>query len=305
MGAVGVPSLSFDFDACLLRLVEEGCTVSFVQRGCLNTKSYIRRSPRKSLGQHFLVDGAYLNRIMKASQISSSDIVLEVGPGRGSLTSRLIDSALQVICIELDQDLADALPEKLGMPLNLTVVNADARQVDIDKIMNSQKYKLVANLPYYAATPIIRKFLEDEYSPELLVVMVQREVARAMVAKPGNMSVLSVATQCYANARLVCHVPAKAFRPPPSVVSSVVLLEPRSEPYVVREKRDTFFSIVRAGFSARRKQLKNSLSHGLGVDSGIVATALDKADIDGTRRAETLSLNEWVNLHLTMELIVE
>ena len=305
MGAVGVPSLSSGFDTCLLCLVEERCTVSFIQRGCLNNNFHMRRSPRKSLGQHFLVDGAYLNRIMKAAQISSSDIILEVGPGRGSLTSRLVDTAHEVICIELDQDLAVTLPEKLGMPSNLTVVNADARQFKIDEIINSQKYKLVANLPYYAATPIIRKFLEDENPPQLLVVMVQREVARAMVAKPGNMSMLSVATQCYADSRLVCHVPAKAFRPPPSVVSSVVSLEPHSEPYVVREKRDTFFSIVRAGFSARRKQIKNSLSHGLGIDAGIVATALDKADIDGTRRAETLSLSEWVNLHLTMETKVE
>ena len=305
MGAVGVPGLSCGFDTCLLCLVEEGCTVSFIQRGYLNNKSRIRRSPRKSLGQHFLVDGAYLNRIINASKISGSDVVLEVGPGKGALTSRLIDAASKVICIEIDQELADILPEKLGAPANLTVVNADARQVNIDEIMNGQKYKLVANLPYYAATPIIRRFLEDESPPELLVVMVQREVARAMVAKPGNMSVLSVATQCYADSRLVCHVPAKAFRPPPAVVSSVVLLEPRSEPYIVREKRDAFFSIVRAGFSARRKQLKNSLSHGLGVDNSIVAAGLHNADIDGTRRAETLSLNEWVNLHVSMETIIE
>lgn len=256
-----------------------------------------RRIPRKSLGQHFLVDGAYLNRIIKASDLSLNDIVIEIGPGQGSLTTRLLEIASQVICVEIDEYLSSSLISRLDDPNNLTVINADARWIDIDTITHNSPYKLVANLPYYAANPIVRKFLEADNSPTLLVVMVQREVARSMLAKPGKMNILSVATQCYATPKLVCNVPPKAFRPSPSVMSSVVSLTVRESPLVTKEYRQSFFDVVRAGFSAPRKQIRNSLSHGLNIPPDKALGLLNAALIDWRRRAETVTLEEWVNLH--------
>lgn len=256
-----------------------------------------RRGTRKSLGQHFLVDGAYLNRIIKASDLSQNDLVVEIGPGQGALTSRLLEMAGQVICVEIDEYLSAGLMDRLYNPSNLTVINADARFIDIETVTSNRPYKLVANLPYYAANPIVRKFLEADNRPTRMIVMVQREVARSMLAKPGKMNILSVATQCYATPKLVCNVPPKAFRPAPSIMSSVVSLTLRDNPLVTKVSRQSFFDVVRAGFSAPRKQLRNSLSHGLNVVPDQALALLDAAHIDWRRRAETVTLEEWVDLH--------
>ena len=173
-----------------------------------------------------------------------------------------------------------------------------ARDVDIGSLVDGHtSYKLVANLPYYAASPIIRRFLEADRKPELMVVMVQREVAQTMTAAPGKMGLLSVATQYYARPSLVCDVPPEAFNPPPKITSAVVRLEVRPEPAVAVADRDAFFALVRAGFSAPRKQLRNSLSHGLGVPGAEVGEFLEGLDLDGSRRAETLTIEEWAALY--------
>ena len=256
-----------------------------------------RRRPRKSLGQHFLTDARIAGRIVAAAEPSETHTILEVGPGNGALTRRLAQSGCRIVAIELDGQLADALPARLGHPDNLTVHHGDARHADIAALVGAgQPYKVVANLPYYAAAPIIRRFLEAETPPELMVVMVQREVADAMTAAPGQMTLLSVATQFYAQAMTVAQVPARAFRPPPRVASTVVKLAVRPEPVVAVADRERFFALARAGFAAPRKQLRNSLIQGSGASPEVVSGALARAGIDPQRRPATLSLPEWAAL---------
>ena len=256
--------------------------------------------PRKALGQHFLGDGRILNRILTAADLTPQDVVLEIGPGRGVLTRQLVRRAARVIAVELDSALAAALPARLGHPSNLEVVAADARTVDIAARLGApMPYKVIANLPYYAANPILRRFLEMDaaYRPQLMTVMVQREVAESIAAVPGKMSLLSVAIQFYALPRLICIVPPSAFRPPPKVASAVVRLDLRPQPAVAVDDTAAFFALVRAGFAAPRKQLRNSLSHGLSQPGSCIDPLLAAAGIDGRRRAETLSLAEWAALY--------
>ncbi len=269
--------------------------------------------PRKSLGQHFLVDAGILRRIVAAADLAPEDVALEIGPGRGALTRRLLARAARVVAVELDAGLAAALPGRLGNPPNLTVVSGDARTVDIGALVRAGApeapgdrpaclaYKVAANLPYYAANPIIRRFLEAEPRPRSMVLMLQREVADSMTAASGKMSLLAVATQYYATSRPVCLVPPGAFRPVPKVTSAVVRLDLRERPAVEVANTEAFFDLVRAGFSAPRKQLRNSLSHGLGLPAGVVGGLLASAGIDGQRRAETLSIEEWAAVYTVRE----
>lgn len=261
------------------------------------------RRRRKSLGQHFLTDQRTVCRIVHAAALKSDDLVIEIGPGRGVLTRRLVELVETVIALELDPELCAQLPVRLGTPHNLICVEADARTADFGPLVPSGRdYKVVANLPYYAANPIIRNLLETVPKPSVLVVMVQKEVADSMVALPGRMGLLSVATQLYAEAQTVCTVPPEAFRPPPAVTSAVVKLVTRAAPAVAVDDGaefvpSEFFDVVRAGFSAPRKQLRNSFSHGLGIASDAASGVLDRAGVDGQRRAQTLDLAEWGRLY--------
>ena len=261
-----------------------------------------RAGARKSLGQHFLADSRTAGQILDAADLSTDDLIVEIGPGRGVLTRRLVDRVKRVVAIELDGELAAALPSRLDFPVNLTCVEADARVVDLAELIAPEtSYKVVANLPYYAANPIIRRLLESHPKPDLLVVMVQQEVAKNMVAKPGGMGILSVATQFYARAKMVCSVPPKSFRPPPKVTSAVVRLDVLPEPAADVESEGGFFKVVRAGFSAPRKQLRNSLSQGLGIEPTAGGRILEQAGIDATRRPQTLDISEWASVYRVWE----
>ncbi len=267
--------------------------------------------PRKSLGQHFLCDSRIAASIIDAAELTPRDTVVEIGPGRGVLTRRLVQQAGRVVAVELDGRLCGELPARLDWPENLRCVLADAREVDLPDLASAdnlltlservgvdtpQAYKVIGNLPYYAANPIIRRTLESEPPPSLALFMMQKEVADSMTATPGSMTMLSVATQYYANARLVCSVPPSAFRPPPKVRSAVVRLDVYERPAVDTPDRNLFFDVVRAGFSAPRKQLHNSLSHGLGIEPGAAVAVLEQVGIDGRRRPATLSLPEWADV---------
>ena len=257
-----------------------------------------RARPRKALGQHFLTDDRTLNRVLSAAEIGPEDTVLEVGPGRGTLTRRLVSRAAWVIVLELDPRLAAELPARLGGPPNLTVVEADARKMDIGSLLGPDAtYKVVGNLPYYAANLIIRRFLESTPQPRLMVVMVQQEVARSMSAGLGKMGLLSVATQFYAAPKVVCSVPPRLFRPPPKVTSALVRLEVRDRPAVDVADPDAFFAVVRAGFSAPRKQLRNSLGQGLGVPGAVAGGLLADLGLDGSLRPANLSLEDWAMIY--------
>ena len=254
------------------------------------------RRARKSLGQNFLVDGGVRSRIVSAAELTTEDTVVEVGPGRGFLTRALAKRAGSVVAVELDGALAASLEEK-ALP-GVRVVCGDAREVPVESLVDeTTAYKLVANLPYYAASPIVRRFLESRHKPEVMVVMVQREVAQTMTAKQGKMGLLSVATQVYGRPRVVCHVPPRAFRPTPKVWSSVVRIDVYDAPAAPFDSAQGFFEVVRAGFSAPRKQIRNSLANGLVIPSTRSESVLVEAGIDPSRRAQTLTIEEWGQLH--------
>jgi 16S rRNA (adenine1518-N6/adenine1519-N6)-dimethyltransferase len=272
----------------------------------VQTKRRLRQSglkARKGLGQHFLVDEGVLEVIMAAAKVTPDDIIVEVGPGLGILTGELAQRAGGVIAIELDDRLAALLKKTLASFNNVTIINDDVLNIEPGELLRRQRspdYKVVANLPYYITSPVLRHFLEAEAKPTLMVVMVQAEVAQAIAAKPGDMSLLSVSVQFYGRPEIVSRVPAEAFYPAPEVDSAVLRIELYPEPAVAVDEGG-FFELVRAGFAAPRKQLANSLAQGLGLGKAQVLPLLEKADIDGERRAETLTLEEWARLWRVLE----
>lgn len=236
--------------------------------------------------------------MVNAAELTSADTVIEVGPGLGILTEELARLARRVIAIEVDPKLASALAR---LP-NLTILNADVLQVDPSQLMGTEhlSYKVVANLPYYITSPILRHFLEASLKPHLMVVMVQKEVAESIVAEPGEMGLLSVSVQLYGKPVIVHYVPAQAFYPPPKVDSAIVRIDVYQRPAAEVGDVDGFFEVVRAGFSAPRKQLHNALANGLGLSTQRAIELLNQAGISHKRRAQTLALEEWARLYQTV-----
>ena len=275
------------------------------------TKRWLRQfdlQVRKGLGQHFLIDEEVLKLITSAAELASNDIIMEVGPGLGILTKELAKQAGWVVAVELDSKLAAALERTLTSFSNVSIINKDILQVDPDDLLQEQKtrfppvinspfsYKVVANLPYYITSPVLRHFLEALVKPQIMVVMVQKEVAKAIVAETGRMSVLSISVQFYGEPRIISYVPARCFYPAPEVDSTILRIDLYSQPAVAVTDERGFFNLVQAGFSASRKQIVNSLAQGLGLPKAEVLPLLEKADIVPRRRAETLALEEWARL---------
>lgn len=251
--------------------------------------------PQKDLGQHFLIDEHVLDKIIAAAEVGPADTVLEVGPGPGVLTQALAEHAGRVIAVELDQQMVCILQDHLAEFENLEIVPGDILEIEPHELIEGP-YKVVANLPYYITSAVIRHLLETKHKPTILVLMVQWEVAQRILARPGNMSILAISVQFYGRPRLVTRVPAGAFWPPPEVESAVLRIDVYEEPPVAVDDVDWFFKVVRAGFQQKRKQLKNALAGGLHPPKDQVLVALEKAGIDPRRRAETLSLEEWATL---------
>lgn len=250
--------------------------------------------PRKRLGQNFLRDRSFLKQILDAAELRAGDLVLELGAGTGVLTRALAAQARRVIAVELDDSLYDLLQAEFADVPNLELWHGNALDFDPCNRL-AGPYKVVGNIPYYVTGPITRHFLETPCPPQLLVLMVQREVADRIVAAPGELSLLGVSVQFYARPRIVARVPAGAFYPRPKVDSALIRLVPHhlsASP----EETDRFFEVARAGFSTRRKQLVNALSAGLKIGRDTARNLLQMAHIDETRRAETLSLDEWRRL---------
>lgn len=256
---------------------------------------------KKSLGQHFLFDTKVRDAIVKAAQLKSDDLVLEVGPGKGFLTKELIKNCGELIAVEIDVRLVKVLEQLHTTSRNFKIVLGDIRDMDLHSLIpENTKYKVVANLPYYAASRIIRQFLEIEHKPSSLTVMVQLEVANQMIASPGQMGMLSVAIQLYGNPKIVKQVRPSSFKPKPKVSSAVVNIQIYQEFEVEILSVKHFFKVVRGGFSAPRKQLRNSLSKGLNITPQNAEKYLDKCEIDPSRRPQTLSLKEWSKLHVNL-----
>ena len=251
----------------------------------------------KALGQHLLVDRSVLERIVAAAALAPQSEVLEVGPGVGVLTVELSKLARRVVAVELDRRLVGVLRETVRAP-NVEVIEADALAVDLGAVFGGRPYTVVANLPYGVATPLLRRLLYAPPGgrPDELVVMVQREVAQRLAARPGGMSVLAVQAQLVADVVVLFEVGPEAFFPPPDVASAVVRLRPLAGyrvPPLPNEQR--FFQTVEAGFRHRRKQLHNALGD-LGVGAERIQAALAAAGVASERRAETLTLEEWSRL---------
>ena len=251
------------------------------------------RGPKKSLGQHWLKDPDILADIAEAAELTSDDVVLEIGPGLGTLTSRLLARANSVTAVEFDADLARKLPGQFPGK-KLTVVNQDILQFDLNQL--PKKYKVVANVPYYITSKIVEKLMTAENKPSIAVLLVQKEVAERIAAEAGNMSILSVSVQIFAEAELDIEVPRQFFTPPPKVDSQVVILRTRNNPLITPEDQRDFFRIVKAGFSAKRKKLRSSLSGGLGIDKSSVEELLKNAGISPDARAEDLAIEDWKRL---------
>ncbi len=250
---------------------------------------------RKSLGQHFLVDRRVLGKIIASGGITKEDVIIEVGPGLGVLTLEFAKLARQVICIEIDSSLAANLGGRLSGIDNVSILNRDVLGTRPSEVLppGETRYKVIANLPYYITSPVLRHFLEAEVRPCLMVVMVQKEVARSIAAIPGKMSLLSVGVQLYGRAEIISAVPARSFHPVPKVDSAVVRVTSYPEEIIPAGCRGSFFEVVRAGFGSPRKQLINTLSHGLGMDKESVSGRMLEAGIEPKRRAESLSVEEW------------
>ncbi len=251
----------------------------------------------KKLGQNFLIKRGIVDEIVKAADLQEGEPVLEIGPGIGTLTQGLAQSGANVKAIELDTRLLEVLDTTLAQYSNVNIVHGDVLKLDVPSIMNHEPFKVVANLPYYITTPIIMSLLESRLPIERLVVMVQKEVALRMVAKPGtkDYGALSVAVQYYTEPDIVLDVPPKSFLPAPAVTSSVIRCVLRDQPPVDVIDEKLFFRVVKAGFAQRRKTFANTMKT-TGLSKDRIEELLAKANIDGQRRGETFTLQEFADV---------
>lgn len=253
--------------------------------------------PSKGLGQHFLYERGIVQRMVRQAGVGPDDAVLEVGPGLGILTSELLVRAGEVVAIERDRQLVSYLERTFGDVPSFRLVAGDALVVAAGDLFPPERdYSVVANLPYSAGSAIVRHLLEQTRRPTRLTVMLQLEVAERMTAQPPAMSVLGVATQFYTSARIAFHVPPPVFIPPPTVESAVAILDVRTKLPLPEASHAAFFRIVNAGFRQRRKQVANSLAAELKLSKPEVTAWLDEAGIDPMRRAQTLTVDDWVRL---------
>lgn len=256
-----------------------------------------RLRPRKGLSQNFLTDAAALDAIVAAADLAPGDRVVEIGPGLGVLTRRLLAAGASVLAVELDPGLAAWLRRELDGVAGFELVEADALEVDPTACFPGQAFKLVANIPYHITSPLLHAFLEGERPPELSVLLVQAEVAERVAAPPGQMSYLSVFVQNVTRAEVVARVPAEAFEPAPKVDSAVLRLVRRDDPPIPPgPRREPFYRIVQAGFRQRRKMLHNGLGRELPLPPGALDGALAACGVDQQRRPQTLSVGEWACL---------
>ena len=251
----------------------------------------------KKLGQNFLIKRGIVDEIVHAAELTPGEPVLEVGPGIGTLTQGLAQSGADVTAIELDRRLLEVLDTTLASYDNIRIIHGDVLKLDVPSIMNHKPFKVVANLPYYITTPIIMSLLESKLPIERLVVMVQKEVALRMVAKPGtkDYGALSVAVQYYTEPDIVLDVPPKSFLPAPAVTSSVIRCVLRDKPPVDVIDEKLFFRVVKAGFAQRRKTFANTMKT-TGLSKDRIEELLVKANIDGQRRGETFTLQEFADV---------
>lgn len=266
--------------------------LSITKKICQENKLVLSRSR----GQNFLVNSQVYDDIVEAAGLSADDVVLEVGPGLGFLTQRLALKAKKVIAVELDYGVYDYLSKNKLIPENVELVHGDALKLDIRNWKLGGGYRIIANLPYQITSRFLRLYLENnEIRPKEMVLMLQKEVAERIAAKPGKMSLLSVSVQFFAQAEILFLVKRENFWPIPEVDSALIRIKIKKNIPAVKEK--SFFQMLKFAFSAKRKMIKNNLAGGYRVSTDRVVNLLDQAGISGTARAQDLSLDDWLKLH--------
>ncbi len=265
-------------------------------------KNLLRKShlhPSKKMGQNFLIDKSAIKKVIESAQLSKNDIILEIGPGTGVLTRELAKRVKKVIAVEKDSKMCQILKEMLDCwnLKNVEIVNEDILKLDTRYKIQDTRYKIVGNLPFYLTVPVIRQFLEAvETKPQQMVLVVQKEVGQRICAKPPEMSILAVSVQFYAKPEIITFVSKKSFWPQPKVDSAILRINPLMATNRKLINTDLFFKIVKAGFSQPRKQLINNLSKGLKLERNEAESWLLKNNIRPSQRAETLSVEDWINL---------
>jgi len=270
----------------------------------LNTQAILKShglKPDKKLGQNFLQDPLILGDITRAAEILDTDTVLEIGSGLGGLTRYLARSAKDVFAIEVDRRMIPVLKSVIAGYSNVHLIQADILKVNPQDLITQSGYLVVANIPYYITSAVIRHLLQSNPKPRRLVLTVQKEVARRICSSPGGLSLLALSVQVYGKPQIVASIPAHAFYPAPNVDSEVVRIDVYPDPLIERDHLVDFFQLIRAGFSQKRKTLRNSLSAGLGISSNAAESFLSLSGIEPQRRAETLSIPEWNRLALNLQ----
>lgn len=268
-----------------------------LQRSSAEWAAVLRKNrikPTRSMGQNFLTSTEVVEEIVDIAGVGEGDLVIEIGPGMGILTRQLLTTGARVIGVELDRELAALLRQELGHIDCFTLVEQDARHLDIEALTGGSPCQVVANLPYSVATVIIRAFMEAATPPTRMTVMVQKEVAERMTAEPGEMSLLGLATNLYADARIALIVPPEVFLPPPKVDSAVVVLDARRSLPGTDASRDRMFELATMAFQRKRKTISNGLSQGLGIPKPELDSVFESVSVDGMRRPQTLSVDEWL-----------
>ncbi len=265
----------------------------------LHIQSLLREhglQPKKSLGQNFLVDDVYLLHIVEAAGVQEHDEALEIGAGVGSLTRYLALKARRVTAVELDPDLVSILRVVLSSYENVRLVEGDIMELAPEYLISKPGYKVVANIPYYLTSNLIRRLLEAPLKPSLLALTVQKEVAERVCAEAGEMSLLSLSVRVYGDPHIALHIPAGAFYPVPEVDSALLIVDLLPKPRIPEDHLDAFFLISRTALTQKRKMLRNSLAAAPGINKEASATLLENAGIDPKRRPQTVSLDEWGRL---------
>ena len=265
----------------------------------LNIHTLLRRynlDPYKGLGQNFLVDENALARIVQSAEVEKADTVLEIGAGLGSLTRLLAQSARRVVAVEIDRKLIPPLNEVMGHYPNCEIIQGDILELDPAVIVGEKDYLVVANIPYYITSAIIRHLLSADVKPSRVVLTMQQEVAKRICAEPGDLSLLALSVQVFGTPRITTTIPAGAFFPPPKVDSATLRIDIYDEPYMNERQLTDFFFLAKAGFLQKRKMLRNTLSAGLKIPPEDAGKLLNAAGIDPMRRAQTLELAEWRTL---------
>ncbi len=262
---------------------------------------------QKKLGQHFLIDQDVLDNIITAAKLKSNDIVLEIGPGLGTLTRALSSFVKQIIAVEKDPEIIRVFKSINSDLTGIEIVQDNALMLDrkFFKTYLNKPYKLIANLPYYLTSAIIRFFLQSQFSPNMMVLMVQKEVAERIISTPPNANLLSIIIQFYGQPEIISNVSKNAFWPQPKVDSAIIRIIPYKKKLETLSSDEKLFQTIKAGFNEKRKQLHNSLSSNLYLDNAIIKKVLTQSDIRSSRRAQTLTIAEWTKLHQNLQKILK